>query len=74
MEAKEFFIVVLDFNTVSVNHYELEKEEFAKIADEIDADDEDEVVQEFIHRAGHHLSEVQYMFSEEEIETVNHIL
>lgn len=49
MEAIELFIVVLDFNAVSVNHYKLEKEEFAKIANEITAGDIDEVVQEFIN-------------------------
>lgn len=71
MEAIELFIVVLDFNAVSVNHYKLEKEEFAKIANEITAGDIDEVVQEFINRVGHHLPAIEYMFSDEEIETIN---
>ncbi len=71
MEAKEFFIAVLDFNSVTVNHYRLERKEFEKIANEIDTEDADEIVQEFISNNGHHLSEVNYMFSEEEIETID---
>ena len=66
--SKTLNVVVMDFNAVTVTSYVIEKEEFREIATDIDADDDDDVVIEFIDRQGHRQSEIHYMFSEDEIE------
>jgi len=66
--SKTLHVVVMDFNAVTVTSYVIEKEEFREIATDIDADDDDDVVIEFIDRQGHRQSEIHYMFSEDEIE------
>jgi len=66
--SKTLHVVVMDFNAVTVTSYVIEKEEFREIAKDISADDDDDVVIEFIDRQGHRQSEIHYMFSEDEIE------
>jgi hypothetical protein len=68
--SKTLHVVVMDFNAVKVTSYVIEKEEFREIATDISADDDEDVVIEFIDRQGHKQSEIHYMFSEDEIEFI----
>jgi hypothetical protein len=67
----ELHVTVMDYNSVTVNLYKINKTVFMSIANEIDTHEEDEVVQEFISKQGHHLSEVNYMYSPNEIEVIS---
>lgn len=72
MKFRKIYLWVMDFNTVTVHTYEIEKEEMESISNEIDAQDEDETVVEFFTRKGHNQSEVEYMYTGSKIEIINH--
>ena len=58
---KKINIVVLDFATVSVSYYTLNKTVHQEIHEDSEA------VEEFITSEGHHLSNCHFMFSDNEI-------
>ena len=67
IDAKKLNVVVMDTLELTVTSYVIEKEEFEEIAKDIDSDDDDDVVTEFIERREHSHG-IEYMFSEDEIE------
>ena len=67
IDAKKLHVVVMDTLELTVTSYVIEKEEFEEIAKDIDSDDNDDVVAEFIEGCGHSHG-IEYIFSEDEIE------
>lgn len=64
---KTLYVVILNLSTVAVVFCSIDEAEFNKIRDEIDAEDDDEIVVEFMSRNGHRESECSYMFSDKPI-------
>lgn len=57
------YLVVLDFNSVTINQYQISEETQKLISEEIDEVHDDSIVQEFMSIHEHKESECNYMFS-----------
>ncbi len=64
---KTIYLVILNLNTVKTVFCSIDETEVKEIREAIDAEDDDEIVVEFMSRNGHRESECSYMFSDKPI-------
>jgi hypothetical protein len=64
---KTIYLVILNLNTVKTVFCSIDEAEVKEIREAIDAEDDDEIVVEFMSRNGHRESDCQYMFSDKPI-------
>ena len=66
-EKAPIYLAVLNFNTTEVHMYCISRIDQERISKEIDEEDDDSIVLEFMSEHGHKESECNYMFSNKEI-------